>query len=256
MYLYLLTGMLVLFLLAGGVVAFFMTYQRRLLRQQLRVLEIETAHKETLLHSNIEQVENERRRIAKDLHDEVGSIFSTLRLKIKQLEQAGDHQDSKIFTESLEVIDAGIGSVRRISHDILPPGLELFGLEAALEDLCVKASSASVLEAQCVTQGEFPRLDAKTELGLYRIAQELMNNTIRHAQASKIDISLSQLSPNITFTYTDNGKGFDPFMMSKSGKGLGMNNIEARASQIKGKLEWIAQPGEGMKTIITIPLFS
>ena len=256
MYLYLLTGMLVLFLLAGGVVAFFMTYQRRLLRQQLQMLEIETAHKEALLYSNIEQVENERRRIAKDLHDEVGSIFSTLRLKMKQLETAGDHHHSKIFTESLDVIDAGIASVRRISHDILPPGLELFGLEAALEDLCVKVSSASVLEAQCATQGEFSRLDAKIELGIYRIAQELINNTIRHAQAGKIDISLAQSTQNIIFTYTDNGKGFDFSIMAKNGKGLGMNNIEARARQIKGKLEWISKPGEGVKTIITIPLFS
>lgn len=244
--------MLVLFLLAGGVVAFFMTYQRRLLHERLRALEMETAHKEAMLHSSIEQVENERRRIAKDLHDEVGSIFSTLRLKMKQLEQGGESLPA--FSDSLEVIDAGIASVRRISHDILPPGLELFGLEAALEDLCLKISANSILEAHCVSNGDFPRLDPKTELGIYRVAQELINNAIRHAQASKIELSLSIENNSVLFIYTDDGRGFAPEKVLKAGKGLGMHNIDARVSQIKGMLEWISQPGEGVKTIIHIPL--
>lgn len=249
------TGMFTLLLLAGGVVLFFIIYQKRLLRQQLLLREVEAAYKEELLHSNIEQVEAERKRVAKDLHDEVGSIFSTLRLKMTQLSNAGLETDNKMLQESRDIIDAGLKSVRRISHDILPPSLELFGLPDALEDLCSKLTGGPEMTAVFTADADFPRMDQKIELGLYRVVQELVNNCIRHAEASKITLHLQHKGTNIVLIYSDNGKGFNPELL-QGAKGLGLKNIEARISQIKGKVEWVTQPGQGLKTIITIPLDS
>ncbi len=247
-FLFLVVGMLALFLLAGGVVLFFFVYQKKMLSQQLRLSEMGAAHREELLHSNIEQVEVERKRIAADLHDEVGSIFSTLKLKMNQLERGEDAE--KLLADSRDIIDAGISSVRRISHTITPPGLDMFGLADALEALCDKVRGPQLhVEFSC--PDDFPRLDSKVELGLYRIMQELFNNTLRHAAATEITVHLRHSPEAVTLIYADNGRGFDPALL-QGRAGLGWMNIEARISQLKATLEWITAPGEGLKTIIVI----
>lgn len=248
-YLFLFVGMLTLALLAGSVVLFFFLYQKKILRQQLHLSEIETAHREELLHSNIEQVEVERQRIATDLHDELGGIFSTLKLKVNQLERGDDIK--RLLMESMDIIDTGVASVRRISHSITPPGLEMFGLADALMSLCQK-TNGSIVAVECTCSPDFPRLDVKTELGLYRIAQELINNSIRHAVASKINLYLSRSDREICFEYADNGKGFDPAILQDR-RGMGLKNIEARASFLKAIVVWHTQPGEGLKTIVKVP---
>lgn len=211
---------------------------------------MKASHREELLHSNIEQVEAERHRIATDLHDELGGIFSTLKLKINQIDQKSDA--AELMAQSREIIDAGIASVRRISHAMTPPGLEMFGLADALMSLCQKADSPD-LNVEFEAPADFPRLPVKTELGLYRIAQELLNNAIRHAGASKISVHLSRSGQEICFEYTDNGKGFDLSIL-QSRKGLGLKNIEARANHLNAAIEWHTRPGEGLKTIVKVPL--
>ena len=248
-FLFLFVGMLTLALLAGSVVLFFFFYQKKILRQQLQLSEIETAHREELLHSNIEQVEAERYRIATDLHDELGGIFSTLKLKMKQLDSRENH--GRLLTESREIIDSGIDSVRRISHSITPPGLEMFGLADAMTSLCEKANGAQ-LKVEFSCQPQFPRLEGKIELGLYRIAQELINNSIRHAAASKISLYLSRSEGEICFEYSDDGMGFDPAIL-QTRRGLGLKNIEARASFLNATVAWHTQVGKGLKTIVNIP---
>jgi len=248
-FLFLFVGMLTLALLAGAVVIFFFFYQKKVLHQQLQLSEVETAHREELLHSNIEQVESERHRIATDLHDELGGIFSTLKLKINHLDSAENKE--QILSESRDIIDAGIASVRRISHSMTPPGLEMFGLADALTSLCQKTNSPQ-LNVDFISPEDFPRLEGKVELGLYRIAQELLNNAMRHAAASKITLYLSRSEGEICFEYTDDGKGFDLTIL-QSRKGLGLKNIEARANHLNATIAWYTQPGNGLKTIVKVP---
>ncbi len=248
-YLFLFVGMLTLALLAGAVVVFFFFYQRKMLQQQLQLSELKTSYQQDLLHSNIEQVEAERHRIATDLHDELGGIFSTLKLKVNQLDQAG--QNGALIAESRDIIDTGISSVRRISHAMTPPGLEMFGLADALESLCKKNNSPG-LEVEFDAPADFPRLEKKAELGIYRMAQELINNAIRHSAATKIALSLTRSENAVCFRYEDNGKGFDLAILKES-KGLGLKNIEARANHIQAKIDWQSAPGKGLKTIVTVP---
>lgn len=246
-------GMLILLLLAGAVVLFFVVYQRRLLSQQLVLSEMEAGHRQELLHSNLEQVEQERKRIAKDLHDEVGSILSSLKLKLNQLPNGDPGQIRALVEESRSIIDTGINSVRRISHDILPPGLELFGLADVLEELCHQVSTGDTLSATLEADPSLPRLPASKELGLYRVVQELINNTIRHSGATHIQVSLQQTADAVVLRYSDNGTGFDPLLLT-NGKGLGLRNIDVRVSQIGGQLHWETQPGAGVKITINTPL--
>jgi two-component system, NarL family, sensor kinase len=248
-FVFLFVGMLTLVLLAGAVVLFFFFYQKKVLRQQLQMSELQTAHREELLHSNIEQVESERYRIATDLHDELGSIFSTLKLKINQLEQHPN--PALLISESREIIDSGIGSVRRISHAITPPGLEMFGLPDALTSLLEKSNTPQTRTALYCPES-FPRLDAKIELSLYRIAQELLNNSIRHAEASEITVHLSCTEEQVHFEYADNGRGFDPVSLQQR-RGLGLRGIEARANYLNAGIDWQSAPGEGFTVRIQMP---
>lgn len=241
-------GMLALFLLAGGVVVFFVIYQKRILQQQLQLTEMEKSYQEELLHSNIEQVETERHRIAADLHDEVGSIFSTLKLKINQLQK--DRPEQKLLEESSEIIDSGIQTVRRISHELVPPSLEMFGLADALASLAGKMSTPQ-MEISLNCADDFPRLPVKVELGLYRIAQELLNNATRHSGAGEIALELEESGNNVTFAYTDNGSGISPEILNAR-KGLGIRNIEVRARQLGGQVQWQSAPGKGLHVIIRI----
>ena len=252
--LFLIAGMLTLSLLAGGVVLFFVIYQRKMLRQQLILKEFEAAHQEKLLQTNIEQMEIERTRIAKDLHDEIGSIFSTLKLKINQIGLDSPKLDAELKEQSGEIISAGIKSVRRISHDLLPPGLEIFGLSDTLEEYCAKMNAPGIFEAHFhVTEDFNQRLPVKTELDLYRIVQELTNNTIKHSKANRIDIYLKHQDNCIILLYTDDGTGFDPVLLEK-GKGLGMRSMEARARRFNGEIKWETSPDQGMKVSISAPI--
>jgi len=251
-YLFLFVGMVTLALLAGAVVVFFFFYQKKVLLQQLLLSELKTNHQEELLHNNIEQVEAERHRIATDLHDELGGLFSTLKLKINQLGYVG--QNEQIVAESRDIIDSGIVSVRRISHAMTPPGLEMFGLADAMESLCQKNNSPQ-LGVEFDFAPNFPRLEKKVELGIYRMAQELINNAIRHSGASKIILSLTHSEKDVCFQFEDNGKGFDLGILQER-KGLGLKNIEARANHIHASIEWHSAPGKGLLTIVKVPLES
>jgi signal transduction histidine kinase len=157
-----------------------------------------------------------------------------------------------VLSDSQSIIDAGINSVRRISHSMTPPGLEMFGLADALESLCQKNSTPQTnVRFDCAPN--FSRLSPPQELGLYRIAQELLNNALRHAEATEIVIRLALPQEGTAlFEYRDNGKGFDLEIL-KSRRGLGMKNIEARANYLKAKVQWQTQPGEGLKVSITLP---
>ena len=249
-FLFLFVGMLTLALLAGTVIVFFFFYQKKILHHQLKLSEVETAHREELLFSNIEQVEAERKRIATDLHDELGGIFSTLKLKLNQLDPQKHNQTA--LAETREIIDIGIDSVRRISHSMTPPGLEMFGLTDALGNLCQKMAAPPQLNTSFTCSSDFPRLDLKLELGLYRIVQELLNNSIRHAEASNINLYLAQSEGEVILEYEDDGKGFDPAILHDR-RGLGLKNIEARVNYLNARIQWHTQPGNGLKTILTVP---
>ncbi|MEZ4918371.1 MAG: sensor histidine kinase [Saprospiraceae bacterium] len=249
-FLVLFVGMAGFLLLAGAVVLFFMFYQKRMLRQQLKLSEMESKHQEQLVISNLRQVEAERQRIAKDLHDEVGGIFSTLRMKISSIKP---EQFSSDIQETQRVIDSGINSVRRISHDLMPPGLELFGLAASLEDLCEKNNADGLLQ---VVYGGPDTLNCPAnmirDLAIYRIVQELLNNTIKHAQASEVGVYLNESPKHISLTYKDNGIGFDSEKLDKI-RGLGLANLQSRANQLGAQLEW-THPPKGVCVHLTVPI--
>ena len=249
-YLLLFAGTLVLLMLAAAVVLFIYLYRRRLSQQQVALHEMHTRLQLDILKSNIEALETERKRFAADLHDEIGGKLSALRLHLTQLQKKGDDSNDLqlLVARSKDIIDTMIGTVRRISHNMLPPSLEMFGLANAVEELCAWVNTSSALRVHIDYRLQHVLLDQKKELALYRIIQELLSNTIRHAHASTVHLSLSPAASTLQLIYKDDGRGFDP-LQKNTQVGLGFRNIENRVKVIRGTIQY-SGAGQGFQCII------
>ncbi len=244
------TGMIAFVIIAVGAIIIAIRYQKRLLQKQAELHKNDLQHKEELLISNIQSVEEERRRIAKDIHDELGAIFSTLFITINQLKTT-DPQNAGIINTGKELINTGIKSVRRIAHSIIPDELELFGLNIALENyLHPLKTSFTINYNNTLEKGS---LSSNEEIALYRIIQELVSNTLKHAVASAISILLDKINEEVVVNYNDNGNGYDHGSALKK-EGLGSKNIESRIIAMNAAMNIITSPGNGFSCVIRIPL--
>ena len=251
-YILLFGGTLLMFLLAGMLLFFVSSYQKRLLRNKADVEKMKVRHQLDLFQSSIDAMEDERRRVSRDLHDEIGAALSVLRLQVGQMNVSKDFNPENtqtLIVGSKQLIDSTIENVRRISNDMLPSGLEEFGLKYAVEMLCDKVESVSRLVIN-LNIHSLERINSRLELSLYRILQELLNNTLKHANATKVYIDFTTDNQQLTIIYRDNGQGFDLEKLSK--RGLGLKNIESRVSMIHGKLEYETNPKKGMGVILTV----
>ena len=210
--------------------------------------------KHAALSSLLEGQEQERKRLAREIHDGIGPILSTLKMNLSNIE--GDvenlsHELGDKFRKSYEMIDEAANDLRSISHNLMPKVLSDFGLIDALETLCEKINDTKGIEVSFINSGLYERLDEVTELALYRIAQELINNTLKYAQANKITLQIIRRELNIQLMYEDDGKGFSPEMVSQ---GIGLMNIENRAKALAGEVVIDSHPERGMTATIEIPL--
>lgn len=224
-------------LLCCGMLLFFRAYSRRLLAEQNEKNRMELTYKDELLYSNIQATEKERARIARDLHDEVGASLSLLRMQVT-------NPDAK------PIIDSTIDNVRRISYDLLPPTLGAFGIVVAIQAFIEKAEQNIAIQFQGID--EYLRFDAITELSVYRAVQEMIQNTLKHSSADKIDFVMEHKNDILYIIYHDNGKGYDYNSQQKE-NGLGLKNIAFRIKQCGGTLQYKRRIDNSIEVHISIP---
>lgn len=235
-------------LLAGGVLYFVVTYVRKINRQKEALKEVELAYRSQLFTAVIESQEEERRKIGREMHDEVGSTLSAVRLSLSsQLLREGHDPNTPENIRSLDKLSA---IVRNISHLLSPPDLEYYGFHDALESLCESFSAAGQLEILLTDEakGSIPPERFNLALSLYRIFQELLANTLKHAQATEVRIHLQNEGTTFVASYSDNGKGFDP--TGKPSAGLGMQNIQSRVLMLHATCELESAPEKGFRCTI------
>lgn len=253
---YLIIGVAIasILLLGGAIILFVLYYQKRMVQEkfQRQVMEIDF-HKK-MMEASLESQENERRRVAADLHDSIGAMLSTIRLSfLTYARQSNTDKDS--ISESKKMIDDTIDSVRRISRDLMPSTLEKFGLSQAVKEMCERFESTSSMPIVFEESGEQKSLSKKHELMIFRIVQELINNALKHSGASSIKVTFRN-SDNLTVVVEDNGKGFDiqhHLQDRTAGKGLGLFNIENRARVTGAEILFESQENKGSKTTLIIP---
>lgn len=247
-----LTSALVAVALVGVIILFVLVYQRRLMRQQRQMAEMAQQHQRQLLAASIQSQEEERHRIARDLHDEVGGLLAAAKMRNGALGRKLNQQEdlASLATGVQEILSTSLQTVRSISHSLLSPTLQRLGLLSALEELFQRVEGPEVVFQ---VAGSPRPLSADQSIGVYRIVQELISNTIRHAEATRMGLKVAFAPEQIAFTYHDNGRGFDaPEAASRSTRGIGLDNIESRAQVIGAKLSLQTAPGEGMSLTITL----
>jgi Signal transduction histidine kinase len=190
----------------------------------------------------------ERSRLARDLHDGLGGMLSVIKLNLNNMQTYSvmEEQDVNLFQNALKMLDQSIGEMRRVSHNIMPYALMQHGLKTALEDFC-----HSIPEAHFNYIGNDQRLDNQFEILIYRCAHELINNAIKHAKATNINIQLMIDNGLISLSVQDNGIGFDA---KKVGNGAGLENIRTRLSTYNGKMNIYSSSEIGTEISVEIEL--
>jgi len=250
------------YLIAGAVGLMFFSlllsysaYRRYKLRQQARLQQEIIRQQELATHAVIEAEERERKRIAGDLHDGVGQLMSAAKMNLSmigsELSFASEEQRQS-FEKAMSLVDEGCREVRTVSHNIMPNALLKSGLSTAIREFVNKIDHR-VIKVNLYTEGLHQRIDEKTESVLYRIVQECVNNVIKHASASQLDISIIREETDLTLTIEDNGKGFDSTDKSNF-DGIGIRNIQSRVDYLKGSVEWDTAPGKGTVVMVHVPL--
>jgi signal transduction histidine kinase len=229
------TGCVLLAVIAGFSVLF--------VRGQRKVQQLKLAR------AMLEGEERERRRIAQDLHDGLGGMLAGVKINLSGW-AAGNRslpQESEL-QRIIGQLDQSVGELRQIARNMMPETLLKFGLETALKDLCEFYMRDDVhIEFQAFDIGQ--SLPLSWQMNIYRIAQELLNNAVRHARATNIILQCSRNAPVFLITVEDNGRGFDP---GEGRKGMGLTTVASRVGYMNGKMEILSTPGEG--TTINIEL--
>jgi signal transduction histidine kinase len=209
-----------------------------------------------LFNAIVSTQDQERKRIAQDIHDGLGSVLSAAKLKLSSLEEskmilsAGQLEN---YHDSLVLLDEASTELRNISHDIMPATLSKLGLEAALKNLIGKIAAHSCMQINFTAHGFDERIEENTEMSIYRIILELINNIVKHAAAQKVTLQLIKYPTYINLVIEDNGVGFNYEKIMEEKKGIGMGNIFSRVEYLKGTIEIDSLPGKGTTVIIDIP---
>lgn len=227
---------------------------RREMAEKERLASVIEAQKDAHLRELVETQDNERKRIASDLHDSLGSMLSTVKLRLNGLQ---DDFEEKVpeklsrFKDTVNMLDEAIDELRQISHNMLPVSLRRFGLRAALETFVAQVNSSRQLDARLQILGPERRLPEETEVAIYRICQELVQNVIRHANASLVTIQIIDHSDTLNIIVEDNGKG-----MRKEDivKGFGFSTIQSKVNLLRGSFEIESQPGKGFMVLVDLPV--
>lgn len=192
--------------------------------------------------------ESERNRISKDLHDGVGQQLSALKLALADLSNKVEGEARSEVESIASHFKQSADEVRSISHQMMPRALMENGLVEAIEDMLQQAFAFSSISYQFEHKNVNQRFDEHIEIGLYRVLQELINNIIKHSQASNVQVQLYKVEQQLMLLVEDDGKGLE----NKATKGYGLKNIESRLSIIHGKVNF--ESAGGTTAIISVPV--
>lgn len=241
-------------ILLFSLITYYLLYNRYKLKQEQKLQQELLNEAAKRSKAILESEENERQRLARELHDGVGQLLTATKLNLSTLTSADLNDDKHKLQNSMDILDDSIKEIRNISHNMVPDVLLKYGLRRAIEDFISRINQTNKLSIHFECNGfEETSLDDTSKLMLYRIIQETVNNSIKYAQATEMTIQLSADAEEISLLMEDNGKGFDVAEVKQKG-GIGLKNMQLRTDYLKGQLEIESSPQNGTTIIIEIPL--
>jgi two-component system NarL family sensor kinase len=222
--------------------------------QQQRITELETEKKLTATEAVLKGEEQERTRLAKDLHDGLGGMLSGIKYSFQSMKGnlIMTPDNAQAFERSMDMLDSSIKEMRRVAHNMMPEALVKFGLDTALKDFCNDINKSGALQVSYQSIGlDNVTIEQTTGITIFRVVQELINNTMKHAAAKNAIVQVTKSDDTILVTVEDNGKGFDTRILQQS-QGMGWTNIRSRVDYLKGKLDVRSEPGKGTSVLIEL----
>jgi signal transduction histidine kinase len=254
----LLLGIVCMLILVVGLVIFIVFHQRRVTRYQMQLQRLEQEQQKVLINASVRLQEEERQRIAADLHDDAGPLLATARLYLNEnlVNQDKATQLQSIY-QARQILDDTIQLVRNISHSLMPPTLKNFGLESAVNDLVQKISGSGSINASSRFHEYKDRLKPEKELLVFRVIQELINNILKHSNSSFIHITQNMHGDRFVLRIHHDGRGIvqaDFDKLNKSNIGLGLKNISSRLRVAHGKIFFEKDPSQTYyKVTVDVP---
>jgi signal transduction histidine kinase len=239
-------------ILAVFLIVFFYFSRKKIIQKELEKRDLILQYQKEQLHAVIIAQEEERKRIAQDLHDDISSKLNIVSLNTHLLSAPNltEAETNEITENIISLTTKALENSRKIAHNLLPPVFEKFGLNAGVEELCVEFESSKAVKVYYKNEIDFDDNDIDRHLHIFRILQELMNNSLRHGKATEIWISFKNIASIDTCNYEDNGVGFDS-KNAENKKGLGMKNIDSRVSFLNGNIKINSQINKGISVIFT-----
>ncbi len=222
-------------------------------KSALRVQTALAIQKEENTKAILDAEEKERTRLASELHDGLGPMLSTVKYNLsgmKSITANLENGDKELFRKTIHLLDESCKEVRQVSHSIMPNALLKNGLESALRDFTTKIGNNQI-KINLTTDLRGKKIDSQIAVATYRIIQECINNVIKHAQATQVDISVIKDEDGLSATIEDNGKGF--LLKEKQEEGIGLKNMAARIRYLQGSFEIDSRPGNGTLIAFHIP---
>ncbi len=234
----------------------FLLYNRSQLKQKNKLLGEISKQQNDMFNKVISLQDKERKRIAEDLHDGLGSTLSTIKLNLERLsDEELNFNEAQIeqYATALSLSNEALSDLRNIAHNLMPPTLSKLGLVAALQNLFDRISQYSGINIHFSTHDFETRLESNMEMSIFRIMLEIMNNIVTHAKATEIVVQFVKFEHNMNITVEDNGIGFNPEKV-RSTKGIGLKNIASRIEFMKGTYTIDTSEGHGTTYVIDIPI--
>lgn len=238
-------------LLVCGIIGFVVLYQRRVIKHQIELKKISEQQQLELTQAAIESEEKERRRIASELHDDVGATLSSIRMFLHKADT-----NPEMMQESKTMLDDSIKKVRNISHRLQPDILHTLGLKAALQSFAETITKGGSLNVTYNGNSPIPKLKENVELTVYRIVQELVSNIIKHSQANVVAISTDYSDSRLTMAMEHDGTGLtnERFNEQIYKKGaIGLKNIVNRLNSVNATIDFTLNANNKYLVTITIP---
>lgn len=245
--------------LAGGsllllliILLIYRNFRHKQKLQKQRITELETEKKLAATQAIMKGEEQERSRLAKDLHDGLGGMLSGVKYTLHHVKEnlVMTEDNMKAFEHSLQMLDSSITEMRRVAHNMMPESLLKFGLDTSLRDFCHQVAVSGIIKISYQSiDVENRAFEQSLAITIYRVVQELLNNIIKHASAQNVIVQLAAEGHQLTLTVEDDGKGFDTTDL-KTFKGIGWKNILSRLDYHNGQLDIRSSPGKGTSVYI------
>lgn len=246
-------------LLIFFVVLFVLLHQKKMLANKSALIDSEIKHQKKLLDVSLEIAEQERMKVAANIHDDVGMMMNVLKLNLNRAHKnlTDTNLIDEILNNSYGIIDNSIETIRAISNDLMPPTLIKLGFVKGVRELCRQINLSEVIQIEFNSELEEFATDKKVEFHLYRLIKEIMNNTIKHTKASIISLEINTRQNKLIIIISHNGEGITTEtikQLAENSKGLGLKSIFSRAQLINANVQYITNTNQNPKVTIETPI--